>query len=176
MSARARKIERMTRRRFSRKRRNARTRTDDGRIYQASADTQTTISLTQSRPARKDHFYDLIWVKKIFIHRVFSKIINLNLHFAFFFPLDEKFRSPHSPSKDRTKFTSSGLIVSLIIFVIELMKYHSRNNTVKAPEFSSCSFFSSVILSSHNCLSRFLSAVLASDAAIAAFFLASNSW
>lgn len=60
MSARARKIERMTRRRFSRKRRNARTRTNDGRIYHASADTQTTISLTQSRPARKDHFYDLI--------------------------------------------------------------------------------------------------------------------
>lgn len=60
MSARARKIERMTRRRFSRKRRHARTRTDDGGIHHASADTQTTISLTQSGPERKDHFYDLI--------------------------------------------------------------------------------------------------------------------
>ena len=60
MSARARKIKRMTRRRFSGKRRKARTNNDDGKIHHASADTQTTISLTQSRPTRKDHFYDLI--------------------------------------------------------------------------------------------------------------------
>ena len=65
MSARARKISRMTTRRLSRRQKRVTRPRNDGKIYHASTDTQTTISMTQNYPTRKDNFYDLIWKKEI---------------------------------------------------------------------------------------------------------------